>query len=88
MLEVRIHYPKVGPIRFNTALRSVDSKSNKQVCIQGLGNAAIRLANELLLLQLIERLEQLKTWPIDFQMTDEEDLPREDSFWAAINVHD
>ena len=53
-------------------------------------NAIIRLAKKLPQLQLCdgETLDTLKTEAIDFQMSEEDDLPTEtdvDSFWASMH---
>ena len=61
-----------------------------QVTFKDFPNAIVRLAKKLPQLQLCndETLDTLKTEAIDFQMSDEDDLPSEtdvDSFWASMH---
>lgn len=51
-------------------------------------NAVVRLAKELPQLKFTDKLDELKTEAIDFQMADKADLPKVedvDGFWAALH---
>ena len=61
-----------------------------QLTFKDFPNAIVRLAKKLPQLQLCndETLDTLKTEAIDFQMSDEDDLPSEtdvDSFWGSMH---
>ena len=95
LAHVRIFYSTfvkklINKFPFNSSFLSDLRVLNpsERTTYRDLPNAVIRLANQLPQLQLRNKLDDLKTEAVDFQMADEADLPPGDDvddFWAKLH---